>query len=80
MKIMLSLLLAASAVLSGCAVYTPTGAVVLNPVGTVKQGDDGGGRGRFCPPGQAKKATAKSGAFLSFPLHGPRGTPAEPAG
>lgn len=49
MKIMLSLLLAASAVLSGCAVYTPTGAVVLDPASSVKQG------GRFCPPGQAKK-------------------------
>jgi hypothetical protein len=55
MKIMLSLLLAASTVLSGCAVYTPSGAVVLDPIGTVRQGDDGGGRGRFCPPGQAKK-------------------------
>lgn len=55
MKIMLSLLLAAVTLLSGCAVYTPTGAVVLDPVGTLKQGDDGGGRGRFCPPGQAKK-------------------------
>lgn len=54
MKIMLSLLLAASTLLSGCAVYTPSGAVVLDPVGTRKQGDDGGGR-RFCPPGQAKK-------------------------
>jgi hypothetical protein len=41
-------------VLSGCAVYTPSGAVVLDPVGTRKQGDDGGNR-RFCPPGQAKK-------------------------
>ncbi|MCX7256116.1 MAG: hypothetical protein NTZ64_05105 [Polaromonas sp.] len=52
---MLSLLLAASTLLSGCAVYTPSGAVVLDPIGTVRQGDDGGGRGRFCPPGQAKK-------------------------
>ena len=50
MKTMLSLL-AAVALLSGCAVYTPTGAVVVDPVGTVKQS----GGGRFCPPGQAKK-------------------------
>lgn len=39
--------------LSGCAIYTPSGAVVLDPVGTVQQ--SGGGGGRFCPPGQAKK-------------------------
>lgn len=53
MKIMFSLL-AAVAVLSGCAVYTPSGSVVVDPVGTVNQGGGGGG-GRFCPPGQAKK-------------------------
>jgi len=34
--------------LSGCAVYTPSGSVVVDP-------HDGGGRGGFCPPGQAKK-------------------------
>jgi hypothetical protein len=51
MKIILSLL-AAVAMLSGCAIYTPSGAVVVDPVGTVNQGSGGG---RFCPPGQAKK-------------------------
>ena len=55
MKIMLSLLLAAVAALSGCAVYTPSGAaVVVDPVGVLKSGGGDGG-GRFCPPGQAKK-------------------------
>jgi len=35
--------------LAGCAVYTPHGAVVVDP-------DRGGyGGGGFCPPGQAKK-------------------------
>ena len=37
--------------LGGCAVYTPDGAVVVNP-GTVVVPAE---RGRFCPPGQAKK-------------------------
>jgi hypothetical protein len=37
--------------LSGCAVYTPAGSVVIDPVGTVGQG----GNGKHCPPGQAKK-------------------------
>ena len=54
MKTLLALLLVASSVLSGCAVYTPSGAVVLDPAGTRKQADQGEGR-RFCPPGQAKK-------------------------
>lgn len=30
--------------LSGCAVYTPSGAVIIDP-----------GHGGHCPPGQAKK-------------------------
>ncbi len=47
MKILCSLALLAS-LLSGCAVYTPSGAVIVDP-------HDGGGRGGFCPPGQAKK-------------------------
>lgn len=34
--------------LTACAVYTPSGAVVVDPHG-------GGGGGGFCPPGQAKK-------------------------
>lgn len=55
MKIMVSLL-AALALLSGCAVYTPNGAVVIDPAGTVNQrSGGGGGGGGFCPPGQAKK-------------------------
>lgn len=33
--------------LAGCAVYTPDGAVIVDPHGSA-----GGG---FCPPGQAKK-------------------------
>jgi hypothetical protein len=39
------LLTAIAAVLAGCAVYTPGGAIVIDPPG-------GGGH---CPPGQAKK-------------------------
>lgn len=42
--------------LTGCAVYTPHGAVVVDPHGDVgrpdyRHDDDR----RFCPPGQAKK-------------------------
>lgn len=37
--------------LGGCAVYTPSGAVVVDP-GVVHVP---AGRGGFCPPGQAKK-------------------------
>ncbi len=40
----------AAAALAGCAVYTPHGAVVVDP-----QGSGHGGGGGFCPPGQAKK-------------------------
>jgi hypothetical protein len=36
-----------SSVLSACAVYTPSGSVVVDP--------PRGGGGGFCPPGQAKK-------------------------
>ena len=39
---------ATTTLLSGCAVYTPGAAVVVDP------GPRGGGGG-FCPPGQAKK-------------------------
>ena len=38
------------ALLGGCAVYTPSGAVVVDP-GVVHVPGPGG----FCPPGQAKK-------------------------
>ncbi|MNT90442.1 hypothetical protein D3C72_2313440 [compost metagenome] len=47
MRMLCGLALAAM-LLSGCAVYTPSGSVVVDP-------HDGGGRGGFCPPGQAKK-------------------------
>lgn len=53
------------ATLGGCAVYTPAGSVVVNPAGPYVvpaghdddqgENEDGGRRGRFCPPGQAKK-------------------------
>lgn len=46
MRMLIALLLATS--LASCAVYTPSGAVVVDPHG-------GGGGGGFCPPGQAKK-------------------------
>jgi hypothetical protein len=40
-------LFAVAAMLCGCAVYTPSGSVVVDP----QVRSDGG----FCPPGQAKK-------------------------
>ncbi|NYE23405.1 hypothetical protein [Pigmentiphaga litoralis] len=43
----LMLIAVLSSVLSACAVYTPSGAVVVDP--------PRGGGGGFCPPGQAKK-------------------------
>ncbi|MBV7482430.1 hypothetical protein [Bordetella sp. BOR01] len=46
MKILCSLAIMAT-LLVGCAVYTPDGAVIVDP--------HGGGGGGFCPPGQAKK-------------------------
>ncbi|MFY3704128.1 hypothetical protein ACOTD8_11270 [Achromobacter dolens] len=46
MKILYSLTVMV-ALLAGCAVYTPDGAVVVDP--------HRGGGGGFCPPGQAKK-------------------------
>lgn len=45
MRMLLALGILAT-VLSGCAVYTPSGAVVVDPQG---------GGGGHCPPGQAKK-------------------------
>ena len=52
MKALIALALLAST-LTGCAVYTPAGSVVIDPAGRHDSG--GGGQGRFCPPGQAKK-------------------------
>lgn len=48
MKLILSLF-AIATLLTGCAVYTPAGSVVVDPAPA------GGGGGGFCPPGQAKK-------------------------
>jgi len=45
------IILLAAAALSGCAVYTPSGAVVIDPQGSHAPQSSGG----FCPPGQAKK-------------------------
>lgn len=44
---LIAMLAFAVSVLTGCAVYTPSGSVVVDP--------QGGDRGGFCPPGQAKK-------------------------
>ncbi|WP_345797589.1 hypothetical protein [Castellaniella sp. MT123] len=48
MKALILACLLLSSTLTGCAVYTPSGSVVVDPGG-------GPGRGGFCPPGQAKK-------------------------
>ncbi|MCB4366430.1 hypothetical protein KIH07_22065 [Hydrogenophaga taeniospiralis] len=45
MKALIALCVVAAAV-AGCAVYTPSGSVVVDPAGHP---------GKFCPPGQAKK-------------------------
>jgi hypothetical protein len=52
MKKYLFALVALTIALSGCAVYTPAGSVVVDPAGPHghPRGD-----GQFCPPGQAKK-------------------------
>ncbi len=44
--------LATTVWLASCAVYTPHGAVVVDPLAHSHSGSSGGG---FCPPGQAKK-------------------------
>jgi hypothetical protein len=49
MKTVISVLLLAAS-FSGCAVYTPSGSVVVDP-GRVSSSSGGS----FCPPGQAKK-------------------------
>ena len=54
MKALIALALLAAS-LTGCAVYTPAGSVVIDPAGRHDSGGGGGGQGRFCPPGQAKK-------------------------
>jgi hypothetical protein len=51
MRNLLALFLAAA--LAGCAVYTPSGSIVVDPYGG--GGGGGGPGGGFCPPGQAKK-------------------------
>jgi hypothetical protein len=51
MRILLALSLVLSSSLYGCAVYTPSGSVVVDPGAAGSQGQGGG----FCPPGQAKK-------------------------
>lgn len=52
MKLLIAVL-TASAMLSACAVYTPSGSVIVDPAGLPRPA--GGGGGGFCPPGQAKK-------------------------
>jgi hypothetical protein len=47
---LLGLLLAGVLSLSSCAVYTPDGAVIVDPGSYHDHG-----QGQFCPPGQAKK-------------------------
>lgn len=49
MRILIALVVLASSI-AGCAVYTPSGSVVIDPAGR----HDSGGE-KFCPPGQAKK-------------------------
>jgi hypothetical protein len=49
MRVLLAVALALAS-LGGCAVYTPSGAVIVDPANV-----PGGGPGGFCPPGQAKK-------------------------
>lgn len=45
----LTALLVIAALLGGCAVYTPSGSIVIDPA----RGERA--NGGFCPPGQAKK-------------------------
>lgn len=49
MRTLIAMIALASSI-AGCAVYTPSGSVVVDPAG---RHDSGGGK--FCPPGQAKK-------------------------
>lgn len=49
MKTLIALVVLAST-LAGCALYTPSGSLVIDPAGS-----RGSGNGNFCPPGQAKK-------------------------
>mgnify|MGYP001271649558 CR=1 FL=1 len=50
MRFTLAALLMATT-LSACAVYTPSGSVVIDPA----RAGTPAGNGKFCPPGQAKK-------------------------
>lgn len=49
MKTMLALLVLTLST-AGCAVYTPSSSVVIDPAHAPSAG-----HGKFCPPGQAKK-------------------------
>lgn len=49
MRALIAMAVIASSI-AGCAVYTPSGSVVIDPAGRHDSGD-----GKFCPPGQAKK-------------------------
>lgn len=51
MKKLIALLFVAAS-LTGCAVYTPSGSVVVDPGHSHGKSE---GKGKFCPPGQAKK-------------------------
>lgn len=55
--IKLTTALTAIVLITGCAVRTPGGSVVIDPNNrtSVVIGDGGGNGGNFCPPGQAKK-------------------------
>ena len=55
MKHLFTLFLAGAAfALTGCAVHTPSGSVVVDPRGGDSHSHGHGG-GKHCPPGQAKK-------------------------
>lgn len=49
MRTLIAMLVLATSLI-GCAVYTPSGSVVIDPAGRHDSGN-----GKFCPPGQAKK-------------------------
>jgi len=57
MKTLIALAVLASTI-AGCAVYTPSGSVVVDPGARQESG-----KGKFCPPGQAKKGNC----WLSAP-------------
>lgn len=53
--LLLPLALALLTALSGCAVHTPSGSVIIDPARPAGGSGHGHGNGTFCPPGQAKK-------------------------